>query len=70
MTTERNPDEQQGGFETSSELRRESPIPPSPVDEAPAYARAPARRLWQVVLVVLVVIVIVGLAIYFLVTSL
>ncbi len=76
MTLERRPEDAQGGFETSSELRHDYPAPaptaPSPVDEvqntgnAP-YAPARSRRgIWLLALAVVVV----GLAVYLLVTLL
>jgi hypothetical protein len=73
MTTQRRPDEEQGGFETSSELRHDYPAPaPSapPVEERTAnapYASARSRRsIWLLA----VAVVVVGLAVYLIVTLL
>jgi hypothetical protein len=71
MTTQRRPDEEQGGFETSSELRHDYPAPaPSapPVEERTApYAPARSRRsIWLLA----VAVVVVGLAVYLIVTLL
>jgi hypothetical protein len=62
MTAERKPDDTQGGFETSSELRHDETFPPPLAPAAPTR-----RRVW---VIALVVVVVVGLAIYFLATSL
>jgi hypothetical protein len=66
MTLQRKPEDQQGGFETSSELRHDEPAkspPPAPPME---------KSMWVGVglLPVVVVVLIVGAVIYFLVTSL
>jgi hypothetical protein len=67
MTSERKPEDEQGGFETSSELRRDYPSPaPEPLERP----RAPTAVLWLRWAIVGAVVVVLGFAIYFLVTSL
>jgi hypothetical protein len=75
MTAERRPEDEQGGFETSSELRRDYPSPapsaPSPGDVQSTgsvpYGPGRSRRgIWLLALAVVVV----GLAVYLLVTFL
>jgi hypothetical protein len=66
MTLERRPEDEQSGFETSSELRRDEveprTMPPPPME----------KPMWVGVglLPVVVVVLIVGVLVYFLVTSL
>jgi hypothetical protein len=64
MTSERKPEDKEGGFETSSELRRDFPPPNAPPTES---VRRGAWRAW---LVVLAVVVIVGVVIYVVVSVL
>jgi nitrate reductase NapE component len=74
VTSKRKPEDEQPGFETSAELRRddsESPFPP------PALERARDVRLprliwtgWLGWVLTVLVFVALGLVIYFLVTSL
>jgi hypothetical protein len=74
MTAERKPDDTQGGFETSSELRHGETFPePRPEPDLSEAARPRVGRppsAWRRWVIALVVVVVVGLAIYFLVTSL
>jgi hypothetical protein len=70
---EKAPDQEPSGFETSSELRRDQPpaastpttAPPAPTTAPPDTPRS-NRRVWAVVLAVLVV----GLLAYLLFTQL
>ena len=73
MTTQRRPDEEQGGFETSSELRHDypAPVPSAPSSRGAHRERTlrPARSRRSIWLLA-VAIVVVGLAVYLIVTLL
>ena len=64
MTPDRKPGDDQGGLETSSELRHGDTFPP---DLGPAPSAPPEKGLvggWRVWVIVLVVVVIVSVVIY------
>jgi hypothetical protein len=68
MTLEQKPEGEQSGFETSGEIRR-GPFPQRRLDVPFPPSVRPKFR-WGRLLVLLVLVVVVGLVIYFLVTSL
>ena len=63
---EQTPDQEPGGFETGSELRREPPIPPPATSLPDPDPPRSSRRVWAAALAVLVV----GLLAYLLLTLL
>ena len=71
MTAERKPDDTQGGFETSSELRHveEARLDQERHQKEASVPRGRELVIWLVAAVALILLASLGLAIYILVTS-
>jgi hypothetical protein len=65
----REPEDQQGGFDTSAELRRDIPAT-STLPPLPPMHTAARRSVWRRWGVALIAAVVVGIIIYFVVASL